>query len=164
MLTGDTWPLEARLSWLRGVLVGQNADPQPSHDRTEMVTAGAPDSDGPNDHQLVEVAHVGKLSDGGARHISATEHFLQIHLGHTACCVAGVVVINGVDYKAVEYAFHLDLDLVEQLFQLARFYKLGDVVIGMETFACGLDAFPDLDRNGCSLIGISCVHGALLLH
>ena len=107
---------------------------------------------GPDDHQLVEVLGIGKFGDGRRRHVAAIEHLVQVHLGDPARGVAGVVVADGVDHQAVENALHLDLDLVEQFFQLARLDELGDVVIGMETLAGHDQAFADLDGDRCSFV------------
>lgn len=75
-----------------GVLVGHDANPDLADDGAEMVAAGAAHRERADDHQLVEVFCVGKLGDGGRLHIAALEHLIEVHLGHTARGVLGVVV------------------------------------------------------------------------
>jgi hypothetical protein len=99
------------------------------------------------------VLGVGEFGDGGRRHIAALEHLVEVHLGHAARRVVGVVVAGGVDDQAVEHALHLDFDFVEQRLQLAGLDELGDVVVGVETLACQGHAFADLDGNGRTLVG-----------
>ncbi len=110
---------------------------------------------------------VGEFGDAGPVHVAAVEHLFQVHLGHPARGVAGVVIALGVDHHAVEHALHLDGDFVEQLLQLAGLDELGDVVVGMETAASGLDALADLDGDGHALVivgGGGGGHGAFGFH
>jgi hypothetical protein len=44
---------------------------------------------------------------GGCCHVAALEHLVEVHLGHAARGVVGVVVASGVDHHAVEHALHL---------------------------------------------------------
>ncbi|MNV70759.1 hypothetical protein D3C71_1637400 [compost metagenome] len=95
---------------------------------------------------------VGELGDGRLRHIPALEYLVEVHLGHAARGVLGVVVAVGVDDQAVEHALHLDLHLVQQLLQLAGFDELGNVVVGMKPLACGGKALSDLDGDGRAFV------------
>jgi hypothetical protein len=103
---------------------------------------------GPHDHQLVEVLGVREFGDARRLDIAAVEHLLDVHLGHAARGVAGVVVVVEVDDHAVEHTLHLLGHLVEQQFELTRLDELGDVVVGVETLARCLDALADLDGDG----------------
>lgn len=131
-----------------GVLVGHHADPDLADHRAEMVAAGAAHGDGPDDHELIQVLGVGELGDRRLRNVAALEHLVEVHLGHAACRVVRVVVALRVDDQAVEHALHLDLDLVQQLLQLAGFDELRDVVVGVEALARGGKALSDLDGDG----------------
>src|SRR5574343_1720593 len=136
-----------------GVLVGHDADPHPTNNRAKVVAASAAHSDRTHDHELVQVLGIGELGDGGALDVTPGKGFLEGHLGHTAGGVTGVVVVVGVDDHAVKHTLHFGGDLVQQLVQLAGLYELGDVVVGVETFAGGLDALADLDGHGGALVG-----------
>lgn len=140
-----------------GVLVGHDADPQLADDRAEVVRAGAAHGDRADDHQLVQVLGVREFGERGRRHVAALEHFVQVHLGHAARGVAGVVVVLEVDHQALEHALHLDLDLVEQRFELAGLDELGDVVVGIEAPARGGQALADLHRDGGALVVVVAV-------
>ncbi len=137
-----------------GMLVGHHANPDLANDRAEMVAAGTAHNDGPDDHQFVQMPDIGKLGDAGAGHIAAAEHLIDVHLGDPARGVVGVVVVLGIDHQAVEHTLHLDLDFVQQFFQLARRDKLGNIVIGVETLARGYQPLANLDGNRGSGIGI----------
>jgi hypothetical protein len=130
-----------------GVLVGHDADPDLADDGAKMVAAGAAHRERPHDHELIEVLGIGKLGDRWLLDITALEHLVEVHLGHAARGGLGVVVALGVDDEAVEHALHLHLDLVKQLFQLARLDELGNVVVGVETFARRSDALADFHGN-----------------
>ncbi len=116
-----------------GVLVGHHADPDLADHGAEVVAAGAAHGERAHDHQLVEVLGVREFGDGRLRHVAAAEHLAQVHLGHAARGVVGVVVASGVDHHAVEHALHLLLHLVQQLFQLAGLDEFSDVVVGVES-------------------------------
>jgi hypothetical protein len=90
---------------------------------------------------------ISSFGDLGAFDIAAFEHFFEVHLGHTAGGVARVVVIDRVDDQAVEHTRHLVGDFIQQFVQLAGFDELGDVVVGVEAFAGGVDALADFDGN-----------------
>ncbi|MNT25760.1 hypothetical protein D3C72_1613000 [compost metagenome] len=132
------------------MLVGHDADPDLADHRAEVVAAGAAHGDGPNDHELVEVLGIRKLGDRRLRHVAALEHLVEVHLGHAARGVVGVVVALGVDHQAVEHALHLDFDLVEQLFQFAGLDEIRDVVVGMEALLGRHYPLADLDGHRCA--------------
>jgi hypothetical protein len=89
----------------------------------------------------------------GGLDVAAAEHLVDVHLGHAAGRVAGVVVAGGVDDQAVQHALHLALDLVEQRLHVAGLHELGDVVVGVEALARGQQPLADLDRHGRALVG-----------
>ena len=104
---------------------------------------------------------VGKLGDAGRPDIAAAEHLVDIHLGHAACGVAGVVVVGRVDHQTVEHALHLFLHFVEQAVQVAGLQEFRDVVVGVEALASCGKAFTDADRHGRPMFGIVCIHGGI---
>jgi hypothetical protein len=107
---------------------------------------------------------VRKFSDAGLLDVAALEHLVEVHLGHAARGVAGVVVAHRVDHHAVEHGLHLDLDLIEQLLQLARLDEGRDVVVGMEALAGRLDALADLHGHGGAGFVQGTVEGVVGFH
>jgi hypothetical protein len=130
-----------------GVLVGHDTDPDLADHGAEMVAAGAAHGERADDHQLVQVLGIRELGNRRLGHVAALEHLIEVHLGHAARGVLGVVVVLGVDDQAVKHALHLDLDLVQQGLQFFRLDELGNVVVGIETLARCDEPLTDLDGN-----------------
>jgi hypothetical protein len=57
-----------------------------------------------DDHQLVEPLGVGELGDHRHRQVAAAEHLGEVHLGHAARGLLGVVVAVGVDHQRLSAA------------------------------------------------------------
>jgi hypothetical protein len=123
-----------------GMLVRHQADPQPPHDRAEVMAAGAAHGDRADDHQLVEALGVGKFGHRRRRDVAPAEDLGQVHLGDAARRVLRVVIALGVDDQAFQHALHLALDLVEQALEVAGLEEGGDVVVGVETLAGALQS------------------------
>ena len=59
--------------------------------------------------------------------VTPGKHFLEVHLGHAACCGLAVVVVVRVNDHAVEHALHLDLHLVKQQIQFPGLDEVGNI-------------------------------------
>lgn len=116
-----------------GMLVRHSANPQPPHDRAEMVAARAANGDRPDNHQFVQARHVGEFGHWRRGAVAPLEHLVQVHLRHPACGVLRVVVVVDVDHEAFEDATHLSRNLIEQQVKFPRLDEAGDVVIGTES-------------------------------
>ena len=147
-----------------GVLVGHDANPQFANNRAEMVAAGTAHGNGTHDHELIEVADVGKLRQRRCGHVTTTEHLIEVHLRHPARSALRVVVVGGIDDQAVEHPLHLGLHLVEQRSHFVGRDEFGNVVVGMEALARCQQAFADFYRYRQALFGVAWVHGGLGLH
>ena len=90
---------------------------------------------------------IGKFCDFGAFNVAAFEDFLQIHFGHTAGCVLGVVIVLRIDHHAVQHGLHFGADFVQQMIEFTGLNELSNVVVGVEAFACCQDALANFDGH-----------------
>ena len=118
-----------------------------------MMRAGTAYGDGPDDHQLIEMLRIGELGNPWGVDVTPIEDLVQVHLGHSARGIAGIVITYRINDEAVKYPLHLDFNLVEEEFQLAGFNERGDVVIGIKTLARASQTFANLHRHGRTLVG-----------
>ena len=124
-----------------------------------MVATGAAYRDRTDDHQFVEMLRIREFGDGWGLDVAPLEHLFQVHLGHTPRCFIGVVVMLNVNHQTAQDTLHLLLNFIEQQFKLAGLNEIGDVVIGMEPLARGLDALTDFDRHRNTFVLFCWVHG-----
>ncbi len=87
-----------------------------------------------DNHQFIQMLRIRELGGGWRWTVATAKHLFQIHLGHTASGVVGVVIVLRINHKASQNPLHLLGNLVEQKFQLARFNILCDIVVRMEPF------------------------------
>ena len=131
-----------------GVLVRHEPDPEPPHDRAEVVAAGAAHGDRANDHQLVQGGGVGEFRDRRCLGIATAEDLGDVHLGDALGGVLGVVVSLGIDHQAFQHLAELALHLGEQVVHLALTDVGGDVVIGEKPLPGLFDAGADSGGDG----------------
>ena len=89
------------------MLVGHQPDPQLADDGAKVVRAGTAHRDRPHDHQLTQARCIGKFGNAWRFVETAFEHLIEVHLGHTAGCAPGVVVIFHINHQAFQHALHL---------------------------------------------------------
>jgi hypothetical protein len=130
-----------------GVLVRHDADPEPSDDGAEVMAAGAANGDGSDDHQLVEAGGVGKFGHRRTRRVAAVKHLVEVHLGHPAGGILGVVVAVGVDHQAFEHQRHFAGHFLQQLLEFAGFDEVRDVVVGVKAAPGRLQSGADALRG-----------------
>ncbi len=105
-----------------------------------------------DDHQFAQVLDVGEFCNRWLGAITSAKNLLDIHFGHASRSIVGVVIGNGVNHQAFQHALHFALDLIQQQRQFAGFDKVGDIVIGMKTFACCFQAIADGYRDGYAFL------------
>ena len=78
---------------------------------------------------------------------------MQVHAGHPLGRFLGVVIVFDVDHQAAQQLTHLAGHLQLQLIHLAVEQVLGDVVVGQEGHAGGLETFADAAAHRRQLAG-----------
>ncbi len=129
------------------MFVGKDSHPHAPNDGAEMMTAGTAHGYWLDDHQFVEVFRIGELCNTRRRNVAAAENLVQVHLGHPAGGIAGVMVVSGVDDEAFQNALHLACELVKQSFHITLFDECRDIVIGIIALVRLLDPRPDARRS-----------------
>ena len=140
-------------------LARQHPDPQLADDRHEVVRAGAAHRDRADDHQLVQLRRVRELGDRRHGVVAALERLVQEHARDAPRGAARVVVALGVDHERLEKCLHALRHLILERLQLGGAVdELGDVVVGVEAAAGGLDPGADAPGGRQQRRGFRVVH------
>src|SRR5450830_46762 len=129
-----------------GMFVGHHADPDFAHNRAKVMRASAAHCDRTDDHQFIQTFDIREFGHRRRRLIATAEYLLHIHLGYALGGVLRVVVALDIDHQALKHARQLGLYFGLQGLQLTFAYEFGNVVVGVKTYAGGLDARTDARR------------------
>ena len=144
------------------VLVRHHADPEPAHDRAQVVRAAAAHRDRAHDHELVEVLVVREFGDLGQRSSSVRRTLRSGTFWRRASRCSRVLWSLSMSItRRLEQRLHLAFDFLEQRLALAGLHELGDVVVREKALVGRLDALTDHLRHRHALVFFGRWHSVL---